>query len=68
MRLDKIDENTYRFFIKDTEFEVDFNEDGSVEIFELENPAGSGFIFKNINEFILFLNVSSDLIDLFRGK
>ena len=66
MQLKKITENLYEFAINGKEIQIDFTGSG-VEIFEKERPASTGFVFDSVKEFILFINSSSDLVEIFRG-
>ena len=67
MQLKKVNENLYEFAINGKEIQLDFTGTG-VEIFEKANPASTGFAFDSVKEFILFLNSSSDLVEIFRGE
>jgi hypothetical protein len=67
MQLKKITESLYEFPINGKEIQIDFTGDG-VEIFEKANPATTGFVFDSVKEFILFINSSSDLVEIFKGE
>jgi len=67
MQLKKINDSLYEFAINEKEIQIDFTGSG-VEVFDKSNPATSGFVFDSIKEFILFLNSSSDLVEIFRGE
>jgi hypothetical protein len=57
------DDNTHTFSIKGKDFEVFFAEDGYVEIYEIDNPGKTGFIFQELKNLILFINNLTDIAE-----
>jgi hypothetical protein len=53
-------DNSYNFGIRGSEYEIFYNEDKSVEIYEVKNPGKTGFIFSNEKAFHLFINSITD--------
>jgi hypothetical protein len=63
--LNKIREGVYQFLIKGKVFEVFFAEDDAqVEIYEVENPKETGFIFPDKKSLYLFINNTTDIVEL----
>jgi len=54
--------NTYRFVIKGSDIELSFNEDGSIEMYDLEDVSHTGFIFEDTKKLNLFINAISDIV------
>jgi hypothetical protein len=49
--------------VKGKEIEAFFADDGHVEIYELEDPGKTGFIFNDIKQFNMFINYMTDLAE-----
>lgn len=59
---------TKKFNNKGKNIEVNFSEDGSIEIYEEDDPGATGFVFDNKKEFIYFINKITDIMeDLEKG-
>ena len=55
-------DGTFNFVIKGELYEVFFANDGFIEIYEINNPAETGFIFDDKKNLILFINALTDII------
>ncbi len=51
-----------KFKVKKREFEIFFAENGSVEVYDLENPK-EGVIFSSEKELNVFVNMLTDIIE-----
>jgi hypothetical protein len=49
--------------VKGKKIEAFFADDGHVEIYELEDPGKTGFIFNDIKQFNMFINYMTDLAE-----
>jgi len=61
--VNNLKEGTNKFSIKGKEFEVFFAEDGYVEIYEVEDPGKTGFIFPDVKSLTLFINNITDIAE-----
>ena len=55
-------DNEYKFSIKNIKYEIFFGSE-HVEIYELENPSKTGFIFPDKKSFTLFVNNVTDILE-----
>ena len=59
----KTDDLTHRFTINDKQNIELFLGDNTIEIYDTENPANSGFVFNSFNDLIYFCNCITDIIE-----
>lgn len=50
-----------QFAIKSKKFEVYFCANEQIELYELDNPGKTGFIFDNLKDFNMFINSITDI-------
>jgi len=58
-----VKDEAHRFSIKGKDYEVFFAEDGYSEIYEVDNPGETGFIFSELKNLILFINNITDIAE-----
>jgi hypothetical protein len=58
----------YSFAIKGKEYEVFFAEDKHVELYEVQNPGKTGFIFSDLKQLNLFINNMTDIAEIELSK
>ncbi len=51
------------FSVKSKEYEMFFAKDGHVEIYAVEDPGHTGFIFDEVKQFVLFINTLTDVLE-----
>lgn len=49
--------------VKGKDVEVFFAEDGHIELYEIEDPAHTGFVFNDLRQFNMFINYMSDVAE-----
>ena len=49
--------------VKGKKLEVFFAEDGHIEVYEEEDPGHTGFIFKDLKQFNMFINYITDVAE-----
>jgi hypothetical protein len=60
---DKENKNTYKFKAGNKTIEVYFSEDGSSELYDIDSPADTGFIFSEKKQLINFVNNLTDVVE-----
>lgn len=61
MSINKNDDS-YIFSIKDNKYELIFHEE-MVEMFEIEDPSHTGFVFDDKKQLINLINILTDIIE-----
>ena len=61
--VNKTKDGTHKFSIKGKNFEVFFAKDGYIEVYEIENPGKTGFIFSDLKSLVLFINNLTDVAE-----
>lgn len=49
--------------VKGKEIEIFFADDGHIEVYELKDPAHTGFIFEDNRQFNMFINYMTDIAE-----
>lgn len=49
--------------VKGKEIEVFFAEDGFIEVYDISDPGHTGFIFKDLKQFNMFINYMTDIAE-----
>lgn len=66
--LKKIDEHTYSFNSRGKIVGLEILNNDVIEIYEEDNPSKTGFIFKDIRQFVAFINSCSDIAEELMGE
>jgi len=61
-----VQDQTYKFNVKNIKYEVFFADDNHIEIYKEKDPGKTGFIFNSIEELSMFDNDLADIIDMKR--
>lgn len=61
--LKKIDDNAYRLVVGDKNILIEILGNGSIEIYEEEDPGRTGFIFGDVKKFVFFINNITDIAE-----
>lgn len=56
-------DNEIDFTVKGIKYGIFFAEDGCIEVYEMENPSKTGFIFPDRKSAILFINTITDILE-----
>ena len=51
----------YTFNANKVNYEVEVLDNGSIEVYEADNPGSTGFILDNIKHFNMFINMLTDI-------
>ena len=55
--------NTQIFSVNGIKYELFFASEDFVEIYEIDRPAQTGFVFDTKKDFILFINLITDMLE-----
>jgi len=61
-------EGLYSFTIKGSEYETFFAKDKHIELYEVQNPGKTGFIFSDLKQLNLFINNMTDIAEIELSK